>query len=147
MREGGFITTQSSYNSINYDDRGGRGYFSTTDQGTAIAFNTIIENLIASQSSDYIFANSADNLFSGYGKGTMAGDDIFEAFDSSDLLDLNSYNLADLTEEILGNDLKLTLSTDGSVILKDYFGSNGAMRKKIGGQTYIYSQASGWQIV
>ncbi|MBP0022267.1 MAG: hypothetical protein J7647_32515 [Cyanobacteria bacterium SBLK] len=145
LREGGFITTQSSYNSINYDDRGERGSFSTHDEGTGIAFNTIIENLITSQSSDYIFANSANNVFSGYVKGTIAGDDLFEGFDSSDLLNLNSYNLVDITEEILDNDLKLTLGTDGSITLKDYFGSNEAIRKQINGQYYTYSQTSGWQ--
>ncbi|MEM9544145.1 MAG: CARDB domain-containing protein, partial [Cyanobacteria bacterium P01_E01_bin.42] len=145
LREGGVITTQSSYDSINYNDEGGRGSFSTYNEGTAIAFNTIIENLITSRSSDYIFANSANNVFSGYVKGTIAGNDWFEGFDNSDLLNLNSYNLMDITEEILGNDLKLTLGTDGSITLKDYFGSNGVIRKQIDGQYYTYSQTSGWQ--
>ncbi|MEA5469721.1 CARDB domain-containing protein [Spirulina sp. 06S082] len=146
LREGGLITTQSSYDSINYSDVGGRGNFSTSDEGTAIAFGTAIENLITSRSNDYVIANTANNLFSGYNKGNNWGDDIFELTDSADLLDLSSYGLADLSENMMGNDLKLNLGTDGSITFKNYFSTNDSIRTKIGTQSYIYNQVSGWQI-
>lgn len=82
LTEGAIITTQNAYNSTAYQPIGspeGSIYY-TTGHGTAIAFDTIIENVIGSSSNDEIIGNSAANLLQGGG-----GDDYLVGVDRDSL--------------------------------------------------------------
>lgn len=148
LREGGMITTQAAYNSSVYRDRGGQGISTTSTFGTAIAYNTIIENLINSPGSDYIIANGASNLFQGYTPGRWTGNDIYEGANSFDVIDLSSYTLTDLSTTINGNNFMIGLgATNGSIQINNYFASHDNLRLLIGSNYYVYTVDSGWQFV
>ncbi len=148
LREGGILTTQAAYNTSTYRDRGGQGTSSTSTFGTAIAYNTIIENLINSPSNDYIIANSASNLFQGYTPGLWAGNDIYEGTNSLDVIDLSGYTLADLSTTINGVNFTIGLGeTNGSIQISNYFASNDALHLLIGNNYYTYAADSGWQLL
>lgn len=122
LNEGQVLTTQAAYNSntnrllfdVNQTNI-------SSDYGTWIAFNAVIENLINSTSDDEIFANNAANRFSGYQFGTSVGDDVYWYTDATDILDLQSYSLDSITRLRDGNDELITLGVDGSIRLKDYY--------------------------
>ncbi len=148
MREGGILTTQAAYNGTTYTAIGDGGTYTTSSFGTAIAYNTVIENLINSRGNDYIIANSANNVFKGYTLGTYTGNDIFESTSSSDVLELSGYSLSNLTATISGSDLTIGLGSYGSAQLKNYYSSTpGSMKILIGGNYYTYSSSRGWQVV
>ncbi len=69
LTEGAIITTQNAYNATAYQPVGSNdgSIHYTTGHGTAIAFDTVIENVIGSSSNDEIIGNSADNLLQGGG--------------------------------------------------------------------------------
>ncbi|MBW4474344.1 MAG: M10 family metallopeptidase C-terminal domain-containing protein, partial [Stenomitos rutilans HA7619-LM2] len=146
LREGGILTTQTAYNSYTYTDRGAGGSYTTTAFGTRIALGTVVENLVNSRSNDYIIANSANNLFTGYTIGTYVGNDIFELTSSSDVVDLSSYSLANLSVSVNNSDLTIGLGSYGSLLMKNYYGSDGSMKVLIGSTYYTYSNYSGWQV-
>ena len=123
MNEGGIITTQKAYNGRSYKartDDSGKKYL-TSEFGTAIAFDTVIHNLINSSSDDYIIANSAANIFSGYEFGISTGDDIIEASNYLDSLDLSEYASSSVTQIQSGDNLILGLGSDSSITVKDYY--------------------------
>ncbi len=146
LRQGGILTTQAAYNALSYTDQSGAGTFRTSTFGTAIAYNTVIENLANSKASDYIIANEAANTFSGYTRGIATGNDVYEGTSSQDVLDLSSYSLTDLTASLNSGNLTIGLGTSGSIQVLNYTGASGAMRVKIGSSFYRYSAAGGWQV-
>jgi hypothetical protein len=121
MNEGGILTSQSAYNSVSYTPINSTSIYNTSNYGTFIAFDVVIENLINSRSNDYIIANAASNIFSGYHYGTNKGNDIIIGSNNQDTLDLSSYNHTDVTESRLNNDLFLNLYSGTSVTIKDYY--------------------------
>ncbi|NEO68625.1 hypothetical protein [Moorena sp. SIO3H5] len=123
MNQGGIITTQNAYNGSSYkarSDNSGKKYV-TSKFGTAIAFDTVFHNLINSNSDDYIIANSAANIFSGYEFGISTGDDIIEGSNNQDNLYLSNYAFSSVTQIQSGDDLILDLGWDSSITLKDYY--------------------------
>ncbi|NEO11491.1 MULTISPECIES: cadherin domain-containing protein [unclassified Moorena] len=133
MNQGGIITTQKAYNSISYKartDDSGTEYF-TSKFGTAIAFDTVIHNLINSSSDDYIIANSAANIFSGYEFGISTGDDIIEGWNYLDTLDLSNYAFDSVIQTQSGDDLILGLGWDSSITVKDYYAVSQSDRLNI----------------
>jgi Calx-beta domain/CARDB/Peptidase M10 serralysin C terminal len=144
--QGGILTTQSAYNAVRYTALGAGGSYTTSALGTAIAFNTTIENLINSRSNDTIIANSANNVFKGYALGTFTGNDTIEQSSSADVLELSGYSLASLTATISGTDLTIGLGTNGTVQIKDYYGTHGSMKIWVNGTYYTYRASGGWQI-
>ncbi len=79
LTEGAIITTQNAYNATPYQPVGSNdgSIYYTTGHGTAIAFDTVIENVIGSSSNDEIIGNSANNVLQG-----GAGDDYLIGVDS-----------------------------------------------------------------
>jgi hypothetical protein len=150
MREGGIITTGSAYYSEIYQDRTTGDYYYTPYFGVSIAYDTIIENLITSTSSEDINANSAANTFKGYTLGTYTGNDVYYQTSGADVIELSGYSLSNLTtsvENINGSAaLKVTLGSYGSIQVRDYFISSNSTRFKIGNNYYRYSQTGGWQL-
>jgi Ca2+-binding RTX toxin-like protein len=123
LREGGLLTSQSAYNSTSYQARGsstGATHYTTTF-GTVIAYNTVIENLVNSSSSDRIILNQSANTIRGYQAGKKVGDDIIVNANSQDTLDLSAYTSSSVTQTTSGNDLILKLGNDGSITIKDHF--------------------------
>ncbi|NEO38301.1 MAG: hypothetical protein F6J90_18980 [Moorea sp. SIOASIH] len=123
MNQGGIITTQDAYNGGYYKartDESGREYV-TSKFGTAIAFDTVIHNLINSSSDDYIIANSAANIFSGYEFGVSTGDDIIKGWNYLDTLDLSNYAFSSVTQTQSGDDLILDLGWHSSITVEDYY--------------------------
>lgn len=76
LREGETNTTKSAYNDTSYTasgDTSGTTYL-TSSNGTAIAYNTVIENAIGTSSKDTIAGNAANNtLNGGAGNDTLIG--------------------------------------------------------------------------
>ncbi|NEP48604.1 MAG: hypothetical protein F6K65_07115 [Moorea sp. SIO3C2] len=145
LNEGGIITTQKAYNGSSYKartDDSGTKYF-TSKFGTAIAFDTVIHNLINSSSDDYIIANSAANIFSGYEFGVSTGDDIIKGWNYLDTLNLSEYSSSSVTDTKSGDDLILRLSPDSSITLKDYYAVSQSDRLDITFQQE--SQAPVWE--
>ncbi|AOY82774.1 hypothetical protein BJP36_25575 [Moorena producens JHB] len=133
MNEGGILTTQDAYNGSSYkariDDSGIK--YVTSKFGTAIAFDTIFQNLINSRSNDYIIANSAANIFSGYEFGISTGDDTIEGWNYLDTLDLSNYAFSSVTQTQTGDDLILDLGWDSSITVKDYYAVSQSDRLNI----------------
>ncbi|MDB9315877.1 matrixin family metalloprotease, partial [Spirulina sp. CS-785/01] len=123
LNENGILTTKNAYNSADYQANGDNSgtTYTTSSYGTAIAFNTIIENVITSSSDDWIIANGAANRFSGYTPGVDSGDDTLFGTDATDTLDLSGYTSFEITQQQDGGDLRLILAGDGSITIKDYF--------------------------
>jgi len=92
IAQGGMLTRQSAYNSVTYSPlNSDTESAQTTNYGTAIAYNTRIENVVATSSADEVLGNGANNHFWGrsgddqlFGKG---GDDILDGGAGSDILD------------------------------------------------------------
>jgi Domain of unknown function (DUF4114)/Metallo-peptidase family M12B Reprolysin-like len=131
MNEGGILTSQSAYNRTSYTARNSTNMYNTSNYGTVVAFDTVIENLINSNSSDYIIANTASNIFSGYRYSTNKGNDIIIGANNQDILDLSSYIQANVLESRLNNDLVLNLGTDTSITVKDYYFASANQRLNI----------------
>lgn len=130
IRPGGWITTNSSFDSVGYDATAGSPttffngttYFAT-DFGTRIPLaDTVIENIVASPSNDIIYLNSAANRISGYAPGVAGGADVIYASDNADVLDLTRFKKTTIAESQVGNDLLINLRTAGTVTVKDYYG-------------------------
>ena len=115
------FTSNSGYNTASYQHRASKNFYNTHSEGTLIAEGVIIENLINSSSSDTIFANTAANVFSGYSLGLNTGDDIYWNTNSADTLDLSSYTTAQVTRTKSGNDEIISLGSNGSITIKDYY--------------------------
>jgi Bacterial pre-peptidase C-terminal domain/Peptidase M10 serralysin C terminal len=147
LRQGGILTTQGAFNGTTYVDAATSGTFRTTTNGTTIAFNTVIENLVNSRANDYIIANDAANTFSGYALSTATGNDVYEGTSSQDILDLSSYSLSNLNASVSGGNLTIGLGTGGSIQVLNYYGASGSMRVRIGSSLYVYNSSSGWQTV
>ena len=112
LREGGWlISHQQDYGS----------YF---NWGTALPFNTVIENVIVSSSNDHIFANGAANTIEGYRPDFNSGDDTIENADAEDTVDLSAFTFDQVIETQLGNDLIIDLNGGGSITLVGYFNGN-----------------------
>lgn len=123
LRDNGIITHQDAYNDRSYKARGdnsGDKYY-TTQYGTRIAFESDLENLVNSQSDDYVIANSLSNVFSGYSPGQETGEDVIEGADNWDTLDLSEFNSEEILQIENDQDLILELSEDSSITIKDYF--------------------------
>lgn len=83
LREGGINTTKSAHNSAAYTavgDTSEKKYVTSTN-GTAIAYNTVIENIKGSSSHDSITGNSSNNLLQG-----EAGNDSLNGLAGNDTL-------------------------------------------------------------
>lgn len=130
IRAGGWITTNSSFESVGYDATTGSptDFFDgttyvATDFGTRIPLaDSVIENIVVSPSSDAIYLNSAANRISGYAPGVAGGADVIYASDNADVLDLTGFTKTGVTESRVGNDLLIKLGTSGTVTVKDYYG-------------------------
>lgn len=105
-------------NNVNRQNTSKGNYY---DYGTSIAFDATIENIILSNSSDYVIANSAANIFDGYEHGVWAGNDTLVDTNNLDILDLSAYSITDVTQTQNSNDLVIDLGGYGSVTVKDYF--------------------------
>jgi hypothetical protein len=130
LNDGGMLTTQLAFNSSKYSARGDNSgtIYRTTGLGTAIAFDSIIENLIVSPGNDEVIANTAVNVFSGYGAGRKVGHDVIRATDALDTLDLSAYRESEVTKNRIGNDLKISLGILGSVTIADYYSTNSRIK-------------------
>ncbi|WP_013334240.1 Calx-beta domain-containing protein [Gloeothece verrucosa] len=122
LTPGGILTPQSDYNAGTYTVNGVTYY--TSNYGTVIAYNVLIENVINSSSNDEIFANSAANTFKGYSPTRQTGNDIYWNTDSNDTLDLSAYYSSDVTQTKNGNDLLLKLAQNGTITVKNYYQGN-----------------------
>jgi hypothetical protein len=130
LREGAndaIITSQLAYNATTYNAidvelEGGKTAetYNTSTFGTAIAFNTVIENVIGSSSNDEIIGNAANNRLIGFNGDTNQvdilvggeGEDIFvlgdqeNAFyrlDSNSEANSNEPNYAVITDFVIGD--------------------------------------------
>ena len=117
------------FNSVGYDvnlSAEGKSSYATgtsyyaTSSGTRIAYGVTIENLVTSSSHDYIIANSAANVFSGYGLSNTTGNDTIEGANNLDILDLNGF-IGSVTQTQSGNNLVIGLASGSSVTIKDYY--------------------------
>jgi len=133
IRQNGIITKQDDYNSVSYysTQQPSQGPYYTSSYGTRIAFNTTLENVVNSTSNDYIIANPAANIFSGYSPARSTGKDTIEGANNLDTLDLSSYTSSSVTQTQSGNNLVLGLATNRTVTIKDYYAISTAQRLKI----------------
>lgn len=145
LRGGGILTAQSAYNTSSYVDAAGGATFKTSTYGTTIAFDTMIEDLVTTKANDTIISNDAANIFSGYTKGMASGKDSYEETDAGDVIDLKGYGLPDLQTSLSGADLSINLDATNSIQIKNYTGTKGSLRIKLGEDFYRYS-AAGWQL-
>ncbi|MEB3343350.1 Calx-beta domain-containing protein [Okeania sp.] len=134
LREGGLMTTADAYNNheyIAFQDTSGTKY-KTTTSGTAIAYDTVIENLINSGGDDVIYANNAANKFSGYAPGENTGNDQIFKTNQKDILDLSEYSRSEVKKSRKKKDLILDLGEEnGSITIANYYGVKAAKRMKI----------------
>jgi hypothetical protein len=143
LRSGGMITTQVEFDSQIYYAYQNRQPFFTTSMGTVIAGNTVIENTISSLADDLIIANGAGNVFSGYGLGQGFGNDRIEQSNSSDILDLSSYQLDQVQASLTGEDLLLQFA-QGSIRLVKYYATNSRIQIRLAQKNYAYTRGTGW---
>lgn len=116
LRERGINTTQSAYNGTSYIGRGDASAttYQTSTNGTAIAYNAVIENILGSSSNDIINGNDVSNNLSGNGGNDSlvggAGNDILDGGLGSDTLFgglgndtyiISSYTTLEVAEENL----------------------------------------------
>ena len=122
LRPGGILTKAGAFNTTSYHDHfDSSGPYFTTTFGTWIPFQVLLENLVATASDDLIFANAAANTFSGWQRGTACGNDTINDCSAEDLLLLGGYARSQVTFTRNTNDAVLTLGTDGSIRIVDWF--------------------------
>ena len=119
LNQSKYQTTQDAYQGASYNKNDVTYY--VPDYGTSIAIDTEIENLINSSSDDLIIANSAANIFSGYGLGLTTGNDVLVDTDSLDTLDLSEFSFLDIAEIALEVDRKIELGVGNSITIRDYY--------------------------
>ncbi|MEB3120303.1 MAG: M10 family metallopeptidase, partial [Snowella sp.] len=149
LNAGGWLSTQTAFNGTGYNVNAGppvsytsgTSYYATTS-GTRLAYGVTIENLINSSSNDYIIANSAANVFSGYGLFNSTGADIIEGANNLDLLDLSAFTVVNVTQTQSGNNLVLGIGSGRSITVKDYYSVSEGSRIQLGfsGLTEDYQQ-------
>jgi serralysin len=111
MRELGWMSRLADYNAAGV-------HFG---KGSAIASGVAFRDIVNSGSSDDIYANSQANVFKGYNRSRVTGNDrIFEA-GPADTLDLSGYTPSEVTDTQSGNDRVLGLGANGSITIKDYY--------------------------
>jgi FG-GAP-like repeat len=142
LRPGGMLTAQAAYNSRSYRDLSDQKRYFTSEYGTAIANDTIIENLVNATGNDFIIANSAANKFLGYRLGRSVGQDVIARSESADQVVLADYDLADLTVAVNDNELLIRLANDGTLRILDYFVQPLDIR--LNGVSYRYDRQRGW---
>lgn len=123
LNQGGWLVANAQNRVSN-----GEQYY---NYGTSLAYDVTIENIINSGSNDTIIGNDAANIFGGYAPGTKVGNDILKNTDKLDTLDLSSYVTSDVEQNQAGNDLVISLDSDGSVTVKDYYSVSKANRLNI----------------
>ncbi|MDY6805661.1 MAG: Calx-beta domain-containing protein, partial [Cyanobacteriota bacterium] len=141
LSEGGFITTADVYNSHEYiavNDSSGNTY-KTSTEGTAIAYDAVIENVINSPGNDLIYANSAANTFRGYAPGKSVGADQIVGSDSKDTLRLAGYSPSSVTQSREGQDLVIDLGGDGEVRVSGYYRNSDRINIEFGGDKPLIS--------
>ncbi|MBK1986192.1 M10 family metallopeptidase C-terminal domain-containing protein [Sphaerospermopsis aphanizomenoides BCCUSP55] len=128
LNAGGWLSTQTAFNGTGYNVTAGPPVsytsgttYQATTSGTRLAYGVTIENLINSSSNDYIIANSAANVFNGYGFATATGNDTIEGANNLDILNLSAFTSASVTQTQSGNNLVLGLGSGRSVTVKDYY--------------------------
>jgi serralysin len=122
INPGGFLSTMVAY-SVGTSYTVGGVTYKTATSGTAIAYDTVIENLINSGSHDEIFLNEYANVVSGYLSNRVTRNDIIWNGNSQDTLRLDYASTA-VTQTQNGNDLTLGLGTNGSITLKNHFANS-----------------------
>ncbi|NEO54993.1 MAG: hypothetical protein F6K54_19080 [Okeania sp. SIO3B5] len=134
LRTGGLITTADAYNKheyIAFQDTSGKKY-KTSTSGTAIAYSTVIENVINSAGNDLIYANGAANKFGGYAPGEYTGNDKIAKTNQKDILDLSEYSSSQVKRSKKNNDLILDLGEEnGSITVSNYYAVQAGKRMKI----------------
>jgi hypothetical protein len=146
LNGGGWITTQVELDRQIYYAQQDRMPYYATPFGTAIAYKTVLENVIASKSDDQIIANSASNRFQGYDPGTDGGNDRLEGTDRSDILDLANYRLDQIQAQLEGEDLLLQLPK-GSIRIVNYYATNSRIQIYLNQTTYAYTIGGGWSAI
>jgi serralysin len=141
LAEGGLITTANTYNNHEYigiNDNSGNTYRTSTE-GTSIAYDAIIENVINSAGNDLIYANSAANTFRGYAPGKSVGSDQIVGTDSQDTLELSGYSAGSVTQTRDGQDLVIDLGGDGQVRISGYYSNQNRIKLQFGGNQPLIS--------
>lgn len=92
--------------------------------GTILAEGMSVGDFINSTSNDTIYANGSANNFKGYSPSIASGQDTIYNASGADTLDLSGYNTANVSQMQSGNDLVISLGSNGSVTLKDYYLGN-----------------------
>ncbi|GBF78818.1 M10 family metallopeptidase [Aphanothece sacrum] len=118
LNPGGFITNSTVYDNTNYTVNGVN--YKSTRFGTTIAYDANIENLVTSRSSDTIYLNNNANFISGYSSKRLTGNDVIFNGTSQDTLRVE-YDVKAVTSSQIGNDLRLILGSNGSILVKDYY--------------------------
>jgi serralysin len=119
INPGAILTTQSTYNATPYTVNGVTYY--TTTYGTTIAYDVLIENIVNSSSNDEIFLNSAANTIQGYRSSAANGNDTIWNATNQDTLNLSLFSPSSVTQSQNGQDLVLSLGSQGSVTIKNHF--------------------------
>ncbi len=121
LSEGGIVTAKNLYNTSSYKARGDGKRYNATSRGTFLAYNMTIENVISSNSDDYITANDGANTFTGYTKGRIFGDDKIFNSNGQDKIDLSSFQVSEFTTSQSGDDYVLDFGQQGSIKIKGYY--------------------------
>lgn len=134
MNEGGHLTTGSARDAGFYLALGERSFstYRTDRYATAIAYGTIVENLIGSQGNDYIIGNQANNLISGEAGydilvGGGGGDTLVGGGDADTFVLTPSGEAADLIMDFTDDRDRLSLQsglTPDSLIFTQGTGEN-----------------------
>jgi CARDB/Bacterial pre-peptidase C-terminal domain len=143
LNGGGWITTQIDRDRQIYYAQQNRMPYYATPFGTAIAYSTVLENVITSKSDDQMIANSANNRFQGYDPGQDGGNDRLEGTDRSDILDLANYRLDQIQARLEGEDLLLHLPK-GSIRIVNYYASTSRIQIYLNQASYAYTISAGW---
>ncbi|MDJ0661995.1 MAG: Calx-beta domain-containing protein [Crocosphaera sp.] len=114
----GAITKRDVYRNRNYTVDGVT--YKSTSYGTFLAHNAVIENVVNSSSKDVIILNDAANIISGYSSARVTGQDIIYNGTAEDILQLD-YSVGEVISSQNGDDRILSLGTNGSITLKNYY--------------------------
>ncbi len=135
LTPGGINTTQSAYNGTSYTGTGDASgtQYRTSSNGTAIAFNTEIENVIGSSSNDIIIGNHIDNTLNG-----NSGNDSLDGGSGYDILQGDSGNdtLFGGNDHFGQRDTLLGGSGDDTLIATGWHGGD-ILEGGVGNDTYI----------